>query len=369
MTDNETLNLAAIPSEAREYVRSYSENPGGDASTDRLLDILSGVLPAARRMEEQKIPNEIIRATLADIGLWTKRCRDWTGSWGVMEPQHENWLRLHVSGKIFRVGRMQFCPSSLKNDWNVRVYKNKINGTKLVLTAGYKKFRADGEVSGSNGIEAGGDGFEGYFKEYDENGKRFAEGVVISPYGKALDKTAKLDLSEWETVLAEGFPAFDLHIPSDGAFDPAACRDSFERIVAFSKTHSQAIENLSGLKGLFNAFKLGSWLIDAQLDGVLPPESNLVKYLREFYLIPAKSDHQGFTFWVFDRVEPDANNPASEHTRTSLQRSVLDHMRKGGAMRYNLGIMMFEDVKDYGSEKYRRNFDEISKIFINPRSK
>ena len=382
-------NLADIPAEAVKHIDAYIASPDGDIYMEWLVKTLRDVPKAARLYSENGIEDQIIRDTLADIGLWARRCMQWTGRWGLPEMAWD-WLQQHVNGKIFRIGRMQCVPGYFSKDWNFRMFRHKATGRPLVLTAGDADFRSDGQINGTSGIYAGEDvdgcdgrdcmnsrdsrdgdggrdsgncdgGFKGYGKTYFEADKRWSEGVLISPRGHAINCAVKLDMDEWDEVLHAGMPVFDLHIPSDGPFDPAVCRASFEKMVDFAARHESAIAKMTGVKVAncsFAAFTLGSWLLNAQLDGILPPESNLVKYLREFYLLPVKSGEDSTITWVFDRKKPNLESPAPEHTRTSLQRSILDFMRNGGRLRSNRGVMLFEDVKDYGNEYYRKAFDE-----------
>jgi hypothetical protein len=364
-TERGIFELAAIPEEARRFAGAYESSAGmgsgeRDERMDRLLEILEGVPEASGRMRELGIPEQIIRDTFADIGLWVKRCMRETGGWGLADPS-PGWLKNHISCKIFRVGRFQCIPKFLpepETSWNIKYYRNKNTGHVLAVTARGADFRGDGQVSGTNNIHAGADGFKGWFKK----GENFAEGVVISPYGHAVNKSARLDFDQWEEILAAGMPVLDLHIPTDGGFTPDICRRTFESMADFAANHREAIAKLTGVgsDAPFTAFTLGSWLLDAQLDGILPPESNLVRHLREFYLLPVPSYEDAGVYWIFDKKKPDLNNLKPDDQYTSLQRAVIKFMKEGGHMRYNFGVLIFDDVKNYGGEFYRRGFDAMN---------
>ena len=354
--NQEILDLAALPSESYERITEYenslnSGNGGDDERMDRLFEVLNKVLEAAGKMSAHGIPEKIIIDTFSDIGLWSKRCMRETGGWGLADPS-PGWLKNHLACGIFRIGRIQCKPSKFSPKWNMRFYRNKSTGKVLGLTAGDIEFREDGQVSGTNDIFAGDKGFKGYFK----SGENFVEGVVISPYGRAENKITRLEFGKWEEILCEGMPVFELHIPADGGFTPDICRSSYEDMVKFAKNHQDALGKLTGFEGPYTALTLGSWLLDAQLDGILPPESNLVKHLREYYLLPVLSNEWAGIFWIFNNVKPDLNNLKPLEQYTSLQRAELDFIRKGGNMRYNFGVLMFDDVKNYGNELYRKNF-------------
>ena len=67
----------------------------------------------AARMEREEhalrgIPAEITEATLQDVGIWTRHCERTRGTHGIAE-MHLGWFKLHASGKLCRLGRLQFA--------------------------------------------------------------------------------------------------------------------------------------------------------------------------------------------------------------------------------------------------------------------
>lgn len=350
--------LAAIPAEARAAVDSYAGSPDGDVPLKRLLDILLRVPEAAKRLAAHGIEEAIIRDTLADIGLWCCVHRQKTGHFGLNETMLE-WLTRHVECRIFRVGRLQCRPYHLSAAWNLRLYRNRHTGHVLAVTAGDAEYREDGQVSGTNGIYGGEGGFRGYFRHFEQGGEPYAEGIVLSPYGRAENKPVRLNLRLWDEILCEGMPSLELHVPADGPFDPDSCRRSLVSMAEFTAKHEAALASLTGVCGPYAAFTLGSWLIDAQLDGILPPTSNIVRNLREFYLIPALASEVATLERVFGVSSLDIDNLKPEQTETRLQRAIVTFMRNGGRPRYNYGIILLRDVEGYGAEQYRRNFDRL----------
>jgi len=69
---------------------------------------------AARSLEiweEKGIPEDIAIATLYDLTIWSNRCFDRTGKVGLIEWR---WFIVHITARIFRLGRLQFEPGGLK---------------------------------------------------------------------------------------------------------------------------------------------------------------------------------------------------------------------------------------------------------------
>lgn len=336
---DDILKLANLPLEAGQEI----------THAETLIRTLQAVPAAADRMRAHGIPEKIIADTLADIGLWAARCKRQLGHWGLAEPS-TTWLPRHLECKIFRVGRFQCIPKLYSADKNARFFRNNKTGQLLALTAGDIEFRADGQVSGTGEIFADENGFRGFFRE--ENGT--VQGIVIDPAGFARNEVATLCLTEWTEVLKEGMPILELHIPVDGDFEMETIHASLTGMAEFAKTHENSIAEFTGIKGPFVAFTLASWLLDSQLDGIMPPSSKLVQHLRQYYLLPALAKGYNSTFWIFDGKQIDANNVPPGEIKTSLQRNIIDFMRSGGRTRHNVGIVMLDDVHNFGTEMYRR---------------
>ena len=73
---------------------------------------LRAVEEAARRERAEHarrgIPEAITEDTLRDIGIWTRHCARTLGRIGVA-PMHLGWFKLHASGRLCRLGRLQFA--------------------------------------------------------------------------------------------------------------------------------------------------------------------------------------------------------------------------------------------------------------------
>lgn len=78
----------------------------GDAGTWFYLHVFAAAYPHTRALyEKHGIPDDIARATLADIGRHVLIHRQRTGEAGLADP---DWLELHLRGMIYQIGRLQF---------------------------------------------------------------------------------------------------------------------------------------------------------------------------------------------------------------------------------------------------------------------
>ncbi len=60
----------------------------------------------AEKYREHGIPECVLEATLSDLPIWTKVC---FSIYGVVGLRNSQWLKRHLSFKLFRLGRLQFC--------------------------------------------------------------------------------------------------------------------------------------------------------------------------------------------------------------------------------------------------------------------
>ncbi|MGN7360525.1 acyltransferase domain-containing protein [Paenibacillus sp. SAF-054] len=72
------------------------------------------------------IEDEVYDATFSDIELWSSKCKEDYGEYGIEEY---NWLQEHVQLRLFRLGRLQFQPYPFDRDLVAderRIYQNQI---------------------------------------------------------------------------------------------------------------------------------------------------------------------------------------------------------------------------------------------------
>lgn len=145
---------------------------------------------------------------------------------------------------------------------------------------------------------------------------------------------------------AAGLTAWNVHVPESGPLDPASCDDALARAVRFFRSRGDRETR---------AFVCHSWLLDDQLAGYLPGDSNIVRFGRRFTLVDGETtdaprapgasgtaadgttdgDHAVAKF-VFKR--PLAELPAIVPI-TSLERAVLAHLAAGGHWRERSGVL------------------------------
>ena len=116
-------------------------------------------------------------------------------------------------------------------------------------------------------------------------------------------------------------PVMGVHIPDYmGAFDPAACDESFAMAREFFPRHFPE-ENLE----IVTCY---SWLLSRDLAAYLPETSNILAFQRRFTINYRDRPHQDEFFFasVFQKSPSEIDQLPQD---TSLQRAIVEHVRSG----------------------------------------
>ncbi len=302
--------------------------------------VLACIADVRRVHREKMIPEEISRDTLSDFELWMREHYRKTGRNGFSQL---TWLINHITCNLFKLGRLQFQFHTCH--FNIYAFRNIRNGAIIVFPSSSEEFRQDGQYYGANNIFREEERWQAYFNQTETE----VVGNFISPLGKAERKQITLKKTDWQLALQKGDPVLAVHIPATGPMTHKLCGESFKQALEFFPKY------FPGYK--FQGFTCQSWLLDAQLEQYLPSESNIVKFLREFYLLPIPNANDTQTFErVFGRKYENIDDAPQE---TSLQRAIVKHCKAGGHWR-DAGMIYFpEDVAFWGQSIYRHRYTEM----------
>jgi len=316
---------------------SYFDKDAGEASLwpmpSALPDEFRGMFPAVvlvtglpRMLEMHRslgIPEQVTRDTLHDIALWSEHYRSVHSRWGFAEF---GWLQHHFLGRLFRLQRLEFMPMTYQGGY--RVYRGKSDGRVIAIAESGTRFRRDGLVDGTSGITDP-DAWESTLEE--SNG--FVRGSVISGDGHALRDRVEIRLDEWDLLLGKGTSLLDVHIPAGSGLDRQSCIDSYTMANDFYRRFFPEHKHAG--------FVCCSWLLDPELGKILPADSNIVLFQREFYLLPVLSD-DGQTFERVFGGKPEDLTKAPRDT--SVRRAILDHVLAGNGMSKGFGFIPADEV-------------------------
>lgn len=310
---------------------------GEQAGMFYLVVLLSGA-PVMREVHARhQVPPEVVRETLSDLTRWmeSERARRPDGRWWV-GPGNVAWLSNHVRGILYRLGRLQF--QFARFHYQIRAYRHVASGVVAALSEGGVRYRSYG---GSGGPDEGSD--EGAWTAALAITDSEVVGCPILPTGRALRQEVRLGRGEWVEVLTRGRPALNIHIPGGSPLGHEACGESFRRALEFFPRHFP--------ERPFAVFCCGSWLLNAQIEEWLPPDSNIVRFQREFYLFPIGLDRDWLLTNVFGEMPQDLSRAPR---RTAFQRALADHLAAGRPLQpTGGGCFLFPEDFRWGDQVYR----------------
>jgi hypothetical protein len=277
-----------------------------------VLVLLSG-LPRARAFWKSRgVPDEVAVQTLSDIGIWMRHHRARTGRWGLSEL---GWLQYHLTGKVYRLGRVQFLVG--KHWGEVHAFRHRSSGEVRLFTQAGRQFRADGQFDGANHIR---DPEGSWTSQFETNG-HVIRGNPIAPDGHAVRQVIELRAVDWEETLRPDDSVLDMHIPAEGPLLPDAVRESVRRALAFFPAHFPDRP--------FKAVVCYGWLLDPTLQKILPPTANLPGFQSLFHLFPIWENEDHAFERVFGGTPADL---ASAPRDTDIRRAILDLYASGGRL-------------------------------------
>lgn len=143
----------------------------------------------AKYYKQKHIPNEILVDTLKDIVTWTIEWSDIKGSLYLGELL---WLTRHLSGRLFKIGRLQFCIAGAEQDILKYGLKKGDNVIEIHIPKGGKLDKQEVQES----IENAKIFFEKYFEEYSYD--------YFICHSWLLDESLKKYLSQDSNILKFG---------------------------------------------------------------------------------------------------------------------------------------------------------------------
>lgn len=133
------------------------------------------------------------------------------------------------------------------------------------------------------------------------------------------------DVSLGNDLLPAGTPLLGVHIPAGEPLDPAAVLDSFEQARNFFSRYFGKD---------YHWLHCETWLLSPQLQSLLPASSRIIQFQQLFRLY-AQEDSRQAEERVFGFL---ADDPAVYPERTSLQKSLKDHLLSGGRITSGAGL-------------------------------
>ncbi len=299
----------------------------------KLVTLLSGLSFAESFYKKRTIPFSILKDTLFDIEVWM---RDYKNRHGELGFSTYDWIGREMKGLVIRLGRLQF--ETRKTFFPFRAYRNENYGV-IILAEEKLKFRSDGQFADADG----GSDTDEVWETKLEITEEIIQGYPISPYGKAINKEVTLNRREWKEIIRRDDNIISVHIPAIGPMDMKECGLSYEQAFSFFDKHFPDFD--------YKGFCCWSWLLDPQFEEWLPSDSNVVRFLKEYYLLPIPHARSKS---IYDRVFLCGKQPTETlPQKTTLQKSLVKAMEKGVIFRDG-GFYLFREDFSWGNAVYRK---------------
>ncbi|MGD1002365.1 MAG: acyltransferase domain-containing protein [Candidatus Brocadiia bacterium] len=312
----------------------------GDAGGVFYLLIALGMMPLMREYHRSiGVPEEVTRETCRQVhSMSVYYARANRGRLGLFARQI-GWLRNYIRENLyFRFGRLEYWarPSTAP----VLVFRHRRSGAVVALAEEGIAFDRQGYVANAESAET-----PPAWKSTLVIADSAVTGYPISPSGVAEHRKVELPLADWQRVLARGDPVLQMHIPAGDRFSLDECAGSMRRAVEFFRRHFPGQAPA--------AVACRSWMFSPHLEEILPPSSNLVRCLREFYLYPVVPWGVESLWFVFLQEEFSL---ATAPRDTSLQRGIADWLARGNAWHDGGVFILADDLDRFGTQQYRRSW-------------
>jgi hypothetical protein len=254
----------------------------------------------ANTLNNKKPPEDLNLENLNAFKAYSNSCFNSKGYWGIVEW---HWNMLCASGSMFLFGILKFVPSEFTSSFPIIT-----NGKEYVSLAGGEYFIGkEGELVDCEEKSVGKTSFFEDDSSY--------VGHVVAQNGSVALTATKFDKSVWHDFLRGGDHTIDIHIPAKVEYTPEKFKEAFKMALEFYKDYYPDHNT--------KAFACYSWILSAQLDKVLPENSNILKVNSRLHLLPQ--------IGTFDE------NIMFIRKGSSLQQKIADERAKG--TEFHFGVM------------------------------
>ena len=254
----------------------------------------------ANTLNNKKPPEDLNLENLNAFKAYSNSCFNSKGYWGIVEW---HWNMLCASGSMFLFGILKFVPSEFTSSFPIIT-----NGKEYVSLAGGEFFVGkEGELVDCEEKSVGRTSFFEDDSSY--------VGHVVAQNGSVALTATKFDKSVWHDFLRGGDHTIDIHIPAKVEYTPEKFKEAFKMALEFYKDYYPDHNT--------KAFACYSWILSAQLDKVLPENSNILKVNSRLHLLPQ--------IGTFDE------NIMFIRKGSSLQQKIADERAKG--TEFHFGVM------------------------------
>ena len=242
------------------------------------------------------------------------------------------WLRHHVDGELYRIGRFEYLIHRLP-EWCPLIFRND-DGVIAVLAAPGMKFDADGLVTLKD---------EAVVSAIEEDGP-FITGIPCNADGRArVNETLTVDRREFKPLFAPWDIVPSIHIPGGLRMSWEDALESMKKAKEFFKKY---------LKREIPAIVCGSWILNPALEK-FAPNGNMARFRKEVFSVPmirwGDKGRDGM-FFAYGR---DDVSPAEIEPVNSIQKVLREIYTAEGTLRTGAMFVLTGDLDKLGNMYYR----------------
>lgn len=327
------FHFEGYPSRIADHWPSMEVEFQDKAGLFYLLVLLSWFPHMQRVHQAHALPESVVRANMDQIYRRGQACSEMFGRWG-LDAHAARWLANYLRGEIYALGKLPYQFSIMQDP--IRVYRHRKSSMVIALSEDGVHYREDGQRCRVEDTESA---WTSTLVATD----RTIVGHPILPTGSAVRKQVTLSASQWIAALCPGDPVLFFHIPGGSPLDHGLCAASFQAAMEFFPRYFP--------QRPYRAFYCASWLLDTQLENWLPATSNIVRFLREFYLFPGAISAKSILHAVFRNAAEDLSRAPRQ---TTLQRAILDHLSDNKPLDPWAGrCFLFPEDLAWGTQVYR----------------
>ncbi len=326
----------AVPQMPLQKMPLPEKKYGDNAGIFQLLAAMSSLPLIAETQKAMGLPESQLAATAEWLGgtiaIYAAAHHGIPGH----TPQQSAWLRHHIDGKLFRIGRLEYMPD-IWGGYMPAVYRSRKTGALTVLSRDQWMFDSAGlRLPECTEKPA----FTSRLKFLDGH----VTGTPISPYGRIqTGRKVSLDLNEWEPLCADWDPVLHIHIPGGGGMSVSAVRESLLAARQFFRKYFSTDVKV---------FCCASWILNPVWEKELP-DSNLAALQRNVYMTPAFRSENCGLFFVYGQDCDPRTQPRTSRLHEAFCR-IYDRNEPlcAGCM-----FIPASDLEHFGTEYYRRTYD------------
>lgn len=286
-----------------------------DRSVWHALAVVSACPALFEEHRERGIPWQTTVDTLADL---PRRVTDFFNTYGRWGFDAQKWMRNHMRGRLFQVGRLQYGMGKLFQPANV--YRS--GATCVALARPDLPCDAEGWPRGEENAQ---------WRTTLERRGGLLHGHAIRANG-SVERTRTAIPEDAPCVLDAESDMLHIHIPMGKKLDVEDCRESIRRAFAFFDTHFSETQ--------WRGICCSSWLLDPAMREILPPDSGIVAFGKLFAPLPLPNVNGGGHFrWIFGSGV-DLERARRMPRKNRLQQALLDYLDAGGTLRDGAGYIL-----------------------------